>query len=362
MTFQQGIFDLYQTTVESNVFADSSEVNDKFKIFIPSVMLPIFLMDFFPSLFLVGQHVFNYKQEFTQKFYVRILMMIPLNCIVSYFQLFMEYRYVVILQMFRDFYEVYVIITFYYLLLCSSGEFDCLTRCVAHLIPRSSRLCCCTIPVPSMKTLLLITRISVYQFVIQKPILSILKVVLVNLGLLQGGPLKVLLRLYGLGSMFIALWVLLFFFRVISKAVVAVRPVQIFLWIKVAMFLNILQEFIIGLIISKNSKVLQLLQNFTSLNLRAIDYENRVAGILFLIEMLYLNCVSPLVFPLKSKSVIKIKEVCLYLDKKEEGQERTYWGNVLYALKDILTFWNMSGMGCPHGISIDNYSNQLFEN
>ncbi|KAL7717847.1 Transmembrane protein [Entamoeba marina] len=342
----------------------STSTNDElFKSFVPSIMLPIFLMVFAPSSLLIGQHIFNYKQEFIQKFYVRILLMVPVNAVVSYCQLFVSYRYIVFLQIIRDCYEVYVVLSFYYLLLSSSGEAPCLTRCVAHLIPRVNRLCCCNVPVPGMKKMLLITRICVMQFAIQKPFLSIFKAIMVQFGFLLEGPFKVVFRLYGLFIMFVALWVLLFFFRVISKTVVAVRPVQIFLWIKVAMFLNLLQEFIIGMILQNNESAFGFIHKFSGLELDEADYESRVSAILFLFEMIYLNCVSPIVFPLKSANVVQIKEVALYLDKKKEGRgERTYWGNILFALKDILIFWNFKGMGCPHGISIENYSNNLFDN
>ncbi|BFU21263.1 hypothetical protein EHI8A_074330 [Entamoeba histolytica HM-1:IMSS-B] len=355
----EDLFNLLLGTESNNSDNPNEEV---FRAFVPSLLLPVFLMVFIPSNFLIFQHLFNYHQGFIQKFYVRLLFMIPINAIVSYCQLFVRYRYIVFLQLARDFYEVYVVLTFYFLLLSSCGEAPCLTRCVSHLIPRVNRLCCCNVPVPGVKKMLLITKICVYQFAIQKPILSILKAVLVQFNLLREGP-KVFLRLYGLFSMFVALWVLLFFFRCISKAVVAVRPVQIFLWIKVAMFLNLIQEFIIGLIISKNPGIQHFLNLFTGLDLKPVDYESRVAGIVFLIEMIYLDCVSPVVFPLKSVAVVQIKEVALYLDKKKEGEpERGYWGNFLFALKDVFTFWNFKGMGCPHGLSIDSYSNALFDN
>ncbi|ELP94159.1 transmembrane protein, putative [Entamoeba invadens IP1] len=331
-------------------------------IFVPLFFLPIFLMDFCPSVFLIFQHLLNYKQEFVQKFYVRILFMIPINAVVSYCQLFMLYENVVFVQLIRDLYEVYVVLTFYKLLMSSTGEAPCLTRCVAHLIPRVNRLCCCDVPVPGMKKLLLVTKIAVYQFVVQKPFLSLIKTILVQFGYLEEGAAKVLFRLYGLCIMFIALWILLYFFRAVSKAVVAVRPVQIFLWIKVAMFLNLFQEFIIGLVV-KNENVLTFLQKFTRLDLRAIDFEARVSAIIFLVEMIYLDCVSPVVFPLKSTPVVQIKEVAMYLDKQKEGQlERSYCQNFAFALMSVFKFWDFKGMGCPHGISIDNYSNDLFDN
>ena len=79
--------------------------------------------------------------------------------------------------------------------------------------------------------------------------------------------------------------------------------------------------------------------------------------------MIYLNSFSPLVFPLRADSVVQIKEVAMYLDKKSQDQVgRSDAQSVLQALKDLVCFWDVKGMGCPHGISIDAYSNELFDN
>ncbi|KAH3761232.1 transmembrane protein 184A [Pelomyxa schiedti] len=330
----------------SNSDSDSDGRHAMMPGFPMHVSVPVISVLMVTSLIICGivviMHSVNYVHPITQRFLIRIVLVVPVFSILS-FLTFILWEFSPFFNVAQDLYEAYALLCFFSLLVAYCGDVKCLSTCLADKLAPTFKCCCCfTLTTPTPPRLVRFAKISIFQFMIIKPLISVASVVFMFVFPLR--KLEVAMRLAALASLIFAMWTLLMFFRVISKCLSGLNTLQIFLWLKGLIFLLVVQEAVVDMAFQRG---LIMGNSLFAAGARA----RRFAAFLCLIECLAFSIAAPIVFSYKM-----YKEKRLRGDVAPSvlrGRGLTARVLILECLKDVSLLWILSGGGCPHPKPLD---------
>eukprot|EP01116_Phalansterium_solitarium_P002463 TRINITY_DN1250_c1_g1_i1.p1 TRINITY_DN1250_c1_g1~~TRINITY_DN1250_c1_g1_i1.p1 ORF type:complete len:472 (+),score=154.94 TRINITY_DN1250_c1_g1_i1:24-1418(+) len=137
------------------------------------------------SFRLIVQHLRNYTQPTQQRCVIRIVFIVPIYAIFSLLSLFF-YHHERWFALVRDCYEAYALYMFYALCVQYAGGEDQLGQALEQLEPRRLLMPLCCYAKPGKKMLKIIKQL-VLQYVIVKPVMSVLATIFLLLGLYAEG-------------------------------------------------------------------------------------------------------------------------------------------------------------------------------
>lgn len=186
------------------------------------------------TAYLVLRHMKHWVEPVGQTHIVRILLMVPVYALCSWLSLLLA-QHTVYFNLVRDCYEAYVLYQFFALLVhyfdtTMGGELDdrgdamtadYLARFPARYHPFP---CCCLPPIRPGARYLLTTKRCILQYVLAKPLLALLAMVLQLLGLYEEGSTRldrgyVWLTLLVNVSVALSLYYLVIFYDTISRVI-----------------------------------------------------------------------------------------------------------------------------------------------
>lgn len=140
------------------------------------------------SLIQISQHIMNYEDPVIQRYYIRIIFLIPNYALCSFFSLVFPGAALYI-ETVRDIYEAFVIYMFMSLLLEYIGGPGQVEQFSREKVVHGSLLygTCCFPPMQVDGQFVKLCKRCVLQFVVLKPILAILTIVLYSQGLYDEG-------------------------------------------------------------------------------------------------------------------------------------------------------------------------------
>lgn len=200
------------------------------------------------ALLMIVQHLRNYNKPHFQRYYVRIIFMIPVYSLVSFLG-YRYYEYSTYFELALSFYEAFVIASFFILILNMLGdqdgrEKDVLSRGKRHaaVFP----LCCVHFYTDSW-WFLEVVKWSILQYVVVEPLEAITGVALEATGRLCPESYSfefghVWLTLVEFVSVTLATYVLIQFYIIIRHDIAAFRPLLKFVAIKLVIFLSFYQS------------------------------------------------------------------------------------------------------------------------
>jgi len=204
------------------------------------------------SSFSIFQHLRNYTQPVHQRHIVRILVIVPVYAVYSWFAL-LFYPYQVYFSILRDCYESYALYQFFALCVSYAGGEEALAGHMSTLdrLRLSIPLCCARVQ-PGAR-LLLWTRRLVLQYVIVKPIIGVISIILEAVGVLHEGSFQpdggfLYLLIVNNTCLTMALYALVVFYRAAKHALTPYKPVLKFVCIKIVLFLTFWQGVLISVL------------------------------------------------------------------------------------------------------------------
>ncbi|CCG83548.1 Predicted protein [Taphrina deformans PYCC 5710] len=204
------------------------------------------------AFWLITQHLRHYNKPQFQRYYVRIILMIPVYSLVSFLG-YRYYEYSTYFELGLSFYEAFVIASFFILILNmlsdqEGREKDVLSRGKRHaaMIP----LCCIHFHTDSW-WFLEVVKWSILQYVVVEPLEAIAGVVLEATGHLCPESFSfqfghVWLTIIEFSSVTIATYVLIQFYIIIRHDIAAFKPLWKFVAIKLVIFLSFYQSMLLS--------------------------------------------------------------------------------------------------------------------
>lgn len=197
------------------------------------------------SGFSIYQHLVHYTCPNQQRYIIRLLFTCPLYAITSLLSLrFAENA--VYFETLRDCYESLVVYTFMVLILeYAGGEGNCVTKMQGRAPLRPPFPCCMMEPRPRTVDLLRECKRGTLQFVVIKPVVGILSIIMVSQDLYYNPIYQTLmLTVYNI-SYTVALYYLLVFYLATKEACANYYPVSKFAAVKTVVFATYYQGMLI---------------------------------------------------------------------------------------------------------------------
>eukprot|EP00887_Chlorella_sp_A99_P002524 scaffold6.g2524.t1 len=191
-------------------------------------------------IFQIIQHLRHYSEPLFQRYIVRIIFMVPMYGLASFPSL-VNTQNAIYYTTIRDCYEAWVIYNFMSLCLAYVGGPGAVETKMAGfvLLPSWSAWTCCLPPMPVNGQFVRATKRGALQFVILKPILAILTLVLYSTGHYEEGNWA--------PNNGAALYALLLFYLGTHELLAPFKPLLKFVLIKSVIFLTYWQSFFIGI-------------------------------------------------------------------------------------------------------------------
>eukprot|EP01104_Vermistella_antarctica_P006458 TRINITY_DN17165_c0_g1_i1.p1 TRINITY_DN17165_c0_g1~~TRINITY_DN17165_c0_g1_i1.p1 ORF type:complete len:594 (+),score=87.58 TRINITY_DN17165_c0_g1_i1:162-1943(+) len=204
--------------------------------------------------YLIYKHLRNWTAPQEQKWIVRILIMVPIFCVDSWFSI----RFPglgIYFDLFRDSYEAYCLYSFLRLLMAFLGgelELEILLEKkdpISHPFPM-----CCLQKIPLGRKFLWRCKQCILQFVLFKPILAVSTFLCEHYGVYKDGDLSLNTGYFWLTlldniSITIAMYALVLFYYATAAELQPYRPILKFWCVKLVVFFEFWQEVIIAILI-----------------------------------------------------------------------------------------------------------------
>jgi len=206
------------------------------------------------SFTLAFQHLRHFTEPRFQKPIVRIIMMIPIYCIDSWLSLSF-YELSVFFDVARDCYEAYAIYEFFVLLVqFCDGEANLIAILEEKPYQSHPWPFCFLPPLRTGKSFYLTCKRCVMQFVLLKPILTLLTFTMELFGVYHSGSFDfssgyLYITAVDNISITIAVYFLVIFFMPLSEELAPFRPVSKFFCIKTVIFFSFWQDVLVSLLV-----------------------------------------------------------------------------------------------------------------
>lgn len=158
------------------------------------------------ALYNIYKHIYNYTKQEQQLYIIRILFVVPLYAIVSFLSL-RFHEEALYFEIVRDIYEAFVIYCFLILILgYVGGEANCVALIsMKHPMPHPWPMCC--LPKFQMNVRFLrFCKQSCIQFIVLKPVMAVISVVMLATGHYWDEAYQVLYLLFCLFFVLFALF------------------------------------------------------------------------------------------------------------------------------------------------------------
>jgi hypothetical protein len=206
----------------------------------------------------VLMHIRNYTNPNQQKLIIRILLMVPLFAMQSWLALRFQHL-ALYMELARDSYESFVIYTFFSLLLVyMDGEERCVDMLSKQTPMRFLPPLCCMGTFRLGSAFLTTLRVCLLQYVVIKPLCSVLAMVLHPLGLFNEGAILnihdaylwivIILNI----SVTCAFSALIYFYLATRTLIKQHKPTGKFICVKIVVFLSFWQSVLVALLIKVN--------------------------------------------------------------------------------------------------------------
>jgi hypothetical protein len=206
------------------------------------------------SLWTVWQHLLNYTNPRLQQKIIRIVLMVPIYAVHSWVAL--RFRsWAVYLNLFRDSYESFVVYQFFSLLVAYLGGDElCALRLVREPPMRALFPASLVARRPFQPGPLFLRRIyiCIMQYVLLKPLLALLAMVLTPLGMYREGSIDdpanayLYFTLIATTSVAAAVFALLHFYVATASLLAGVNPLGMLLAVKVILFASFWQSVVVA--------------------------------------------------------------------------------------------------------------------
>lgn len=208
-------------------------------------------------------HFRNFTKPSLQIYTVRILVIVPFYAVTSFFSLLYP-SYAVFLDTFRDCYEAFVIYCFLTLMIQLGGgeahteqELAIEPGFIRHPWPL------CKLPVVPLSGLFIRRcKQGTLQFVVVKPLMAVLSLLMFQLGRLDDKAYQIFLLVVYNTSYTIALYVLVLFYMATKTLLKQYHPVQKFLAVKAVVFMPYWQGLLLVILPGIDRKVDLVLNDF----------------------------------------------------------------------------------------------------
>ncbi|KAI9207655.1 organic solute transporter subunit alpha/Transmembrane protein, partial [Polychytrium aggregatum] len=250
------------------------------------------------SGYLISTHLRNFSNPSQQRHIVRILLFIPIYSILSWCA-FRYYTYAVYYFMIRDCYEAFVVYSFYALIMSYAGDVEEHLKTkgmmkypfIGFLLPRYN---------PASRWFLPGNRVAVLQYVVVRPVMTLVAVVLQAL---QRYCPESFSPVYGhfwymvlnVTSVSICMYALITMYYTIHDEIESYNPFSKFLSIKLVILLTMWQNLLIGMLVHYG--VIQATQYWSRTNVG-----NGVQSMLVCFEMFVVSIVHLYAFSAKGYS------------------------------------------------------------
>lgn len=260
------------------------------------------------SLLQILYHLRWYSEPYIQRFIIRIILMIPLYALLSFISLLHSEKSAVYLDALRDCYEAYVIYNF--LSLCYAyvgGPGAIVQQCDGVIVPPAYRFCTCCLPVMEVDgTMLRRIKQGAIQFVVLKPIITILIIILEATGKYCDGDFSPKCGYLWIQIMYnisytVALYALLVFYLGAHDALEPYSPLLKFILVKAVVFLTFWQGLFLAVVSAFNEAV-------SSEGDEESDYKS-LQNFLICLEMFFASIMMMFAFPWREYRLIAPPEV-----------------------------------------------------
>ncbi|KAK5579329.1 hypothetical protein RB653_009011 [Dictyostelium firmibasis] len=288
------------------------------------------LLTFVISFHLMLNHFKFYSKPDHQRYIIRIIFMIPLYSVLTLCTV-LTTNYKIYLELVRDLYEAYVIYVFFALLTCyAGGDENLINHFVLH-----EPISVFEIKLPYLSDLkykpnqnfLYYCRLSVFQYIIVKPLLTLMAIVLLQFNLYGSSfsqfnkfyPYKIIIQFVSVG---LALSAILFFLKMTFSLLLPYKPILKFLSIKIVLGFCFWQS-IVFMLINK-------LDFIPDLNdVKASELLDLVNIALTTFELFIVSIVHVYAYPYDFYRVIAINSQPLLVEKVEIG---SFFNNIFHTI------------------------------
>eukprot|EP00013_Stygamoeba_regulata_P019732 CAMPEP_0177656948 /NCGR_PEP_ID=MMETSP0447-20121125/15888_1 /TAXON_ID=0 /ORGANISM="Stygamoeba regulata, Strain BSH-02190019" /LENGTH=413 /DNA_ID=CAMNT_0019161199 /DNA_START=96 /DNA_END=1337 /DNA_ORIENTATION=+ len=192
------------------------------------------------SFYDIYKHLTNYHVPYLQRYIVRIIWIVPIYAIDSFFSLKFV-RYSLYFDTIRDCYEAYVLYSFFSLLVAYLGGNDNLEVIMEGIPPMQHSFPCCMFTFIPGRSFLVQCKRIILQFVYIKPLLAILAVAFNFFGLYGDGEFRwncayPYITIVANLSVTLSLYYLVLFYRVTKDYLRPFRPMPKFMCVKAIVF------------------------------------------------------------------------------------------------------------------------------
>eukprot|EP01083_Nonionella_stella_P237497 833101_1 len=198
------------------------------------------------SLYNIIKHIIHYTLPEQQLHIIRIIFIVPLYCVVSFFSMTFSDQ-ALYFETIRDMYEALVIYCFLILVLgYVGGEANCISLISLKPPLKHPFPLCCLPPIQLNVKFLRFCKQSCIQFIIVKPIMGILNIVMLTLGNYYAMSYQIFNKTVYNIAYTLALYGLLLFYLACKSDIRAYSPVRKFFAVKIVIFATYWQ----GLVVS----------------------------------------------------------------------------------------------------------------
>jgi len=202
------------------------------------------------SFYLMWRHLSHYTKSSQQKHIVRIILMVPIYAIDSFFS-FRFYWLAVYFDVVRDCYEAFVIYTFYSLLLEYLGGYQHGKELIAQKGKIHLVIPLCFVEVEPKRGLLRQCKRLTLQYVVIRPLMTLLTIILQSANAYCPGNYSpahgyVYVTFVNFLSVTLAMYALVQFYSIIREYIAQYKPIPKFLSVKFVIFLSFWQSIIVS--------------------------------------------------------------------------------------------------------------------
>ena len=199
---------------------------------------------------LIKMHLENYSKPVYQRHIVRILLMVPIYSVTAWLT-YLSPHYALTYELIRSCYEAFVIYEFFFLVLCYLGDSDIERRRALSTKQRMNLLWpfCLYSFNPSSYFFLMDIRLLVNQYVLVRPLTTIIAFILQSRGDYQNDFWFTILNFF---SVSVSMYALIQFFLVIRHDIAEYRPLNKFLAVKFVIFMTFWQSIAISIAVWLN--------------------------------------------------------------------------------------------------------------
>ncbi|KAK9704094.1 hypothetical protein K7432_010375 [Basidiobolus ranarum] len=207
------------------------------------------------SFFLIYKHAQFYTKPNQQRYIIRIVLMVPIYAMISWLS-YRFYQESIYFEVIRDCYEAFVLASFFILLLQYVGDTGDLQREAIQKRPRNKLVFpfCCWTYNPASPHFLQWLKWGILQYVVIRPITTILSVIFMAKGSLCPESLspkygRVYILAIEFTSVSIAMYCLVIFYMTVCEEIQQFKPFYKFLCIKLVIFFSFWQYVFLSVLV-----------------------------------------------------------------------------------------------------------------